>query len=566
MKKFISLLLAAVMAITLLAACGVSAPSQQTSAPSTAAAREDGPNVPMDPPVHLTSVRRSVANTVFGEGHDYENNVWTPEYEKMGITWNYIWMEDGNFYNDRLNVAISSNDIPDFFRAYDPHVNMMLKGEMLMDITDVFEKYASDITKFAMKADDGVYMAGGYINGRLMALPQESMMKKDQIEMLWVRSDWLENVGLAPPKTLDEFLAVCEAFTNGDPDGNGQKDTYAMGAVGVNNFIKDWGGFRGLFMMWDVQPGVFFSEVPFFEKDASGEIIWSGSKPAMTDALRVLQEMYAKGYLAKDFPTMNVDVNLVEDLTNGTVGMFYGPDWLAGWPLNSSRDNNPEADWIAIQNPTATGKASRIEFYRPNSSWNVVSSKCKYPEAVIKMLNVTCDIRYHEDRGTLQVPFIAPPGVTDAGYGFVVAPLLFNSGIFHKDEFQRMSKAIDTGDPSGLLASQLNGWNNIQLFFDDPSSGIGWAAHKTWANLPGFVYNTVYEAWPDSTIVLNQYMGLMTETMARLMPLYKSNAEELLTQIIVGQKQPEDWLNWINNVWPGMGGNEILAEVKAAAK
>ena len=556
-------LLAMVMLITMLAACGAGAPAAKTE--PAAPVSGDPAHDPMNPPVELSTAFRTVANTVFANGHDWENTVWTPIYKNLGITVKFLWTEDGNYYDERLNLAISTNEIPDFFRAYDPQVNMMLKGGMLCDMTDAYNTYASEYTRFAMEADGGVYMAGGYINGKLMALPREAEIKKDQSELLWIRKDWLENVGLERPNTLEEFLAVCDAFTNGDPDKNGKADTYAMGAVGINNLIKDWGGFRGLFIMYDVQPGVFFSDVPYFEKNAEGEIIWSASKPGMADALRNLQYMYSKGYLAKDFPTMDVDVAMIEDVTSGKCGMFFGPDWCAGWPLDSCRENNPKADWIAIPTPTATGKPTRLEFYRPNSSWTLVSSKCAHPEAVIKMLNAMCDIYYSPDRFKLRKDIEAAPGVTDAGMGSVYAPMLYRAGVFAVDDYFRMVEAVKKNDPSGLQASEMNTWQNIQDFKTNPGSGVAWAENFYSIHEPGHAYYSIYEELTDDRVQRNEYMGLMTENMAKYMPQYRKNAEELIINIILGKKQPEDWMSFINDVWPGMGGDEILKEVRTLA-
>ena len=34
------------------------------------------------------------------------------------------------------------------------------------------------------------------------------------------------------PTTWDEYAAMCDAFVNQDPDGDGAKDTYALTAAG----------------------------------------------------------------------------------------------------------------------------------------------------------------------------------------------------------------------------------------------------------------------------------------------------------------------------------------------
>jgi putative aldouronate transport system substrate-binding protein len=43
-----------------------------------------------------------------------------------------------------------------------------------------------------------------------------------------IRTDWLENLGLSMPTTLEEFYNVAKAFKEKDPDKNGKADTYGV--------------------------------------------------------------------------------------------------------------------------------------------------------------------------------------------------------------------------------------------------------------------------------------------------------------------------------------------------
>lgn len=39
--------------------------------------------------------------------------------------------------------------------------------------------------------------------------------------MMFIRQDWLDNLNLEIPTTMEELKAVAKAFTEQDPDGNG---------------------------------------------------------------------------------------------------------------------------------------------------------------------------------------------------------------------------------------------------------------------------------------------------------------------------------------------------------
>jgi len=79
------------------------------------------------------------------------------------------------------------------------------------------------------KAHVDSYQSGN----RLWGLPQVV-----QSVGLFARKSWLDKVKGKVPEDWDELTALAERFTTGDPDGNGQKDTFGyciFGAPGVTN-------------------------------------------------------------------------------------------------------------------------------------------------------------------------------------------------------------------------------------------------------------------------------------------------------------------------------------------
>ena len=50
---------------------------------------------------------------------------------------------------------------------------------------------------------------------------------------IFIRKDWLENVGMEMPTTWEDLYNVAHAFTYDDPDGNGVKDTYGLTGDGM---------------------------------------------------------------------------------------------------------------------------------------------------------------------------------------------------------------------------------------------------------------------------------------------------------------------------------------------
>ena len=563
-KKLFAIMFAALMAVSVLAGCGVKPAATEMLAPALSSENDTDPNAPYYPRITISTVLRTVPNTEYADGHSATNTIWTEQYDRMGIDIEYLWQQEAAQYEDRLFLAINSGDIPDVMRVYDPQAALMARGGMLYDLTDVFEKYASEVTKEQMMYPyDGAYMAGAYMKGRLMMLPYEADSARDWCWPLWIRSDWLENVGLEPPKTMDDFLAVCEAFVNGDPKKDGKKDTYGLAVAGMDNLLMDWGSLGPFFTSYNAQPGWWFSGQLFYEIE-DGKVIWSGAKPGVKEALKVLQDMYKKKYIAIDFSTIDSGERMTEDLVGEKVGMFFGDYWVGGWPLNILRESNPEADWFVVAPPTVDGKPTRQERYQPASSWTVVSAACKNPEAIIRMLNLSTEIWYGMDgKDPRKVEFQAKPGVRDGGMGVVCALVRFNSPSLAEVEWRALAKAIETGDASDVPAGRMPSWEDIKMFMDDPLHFTGWAQHNENAPEPGKVNYWIYEEMvKNHPYIDNAYMGLLTDLMADLFPIYHSMATEKVTRIIIGEDSVDSWDELVAQ-WSALGNDEIIAEIES---
>jgi multiple sugar transport system substrate-binding protein len=86
-----------------------------------------------------------------------------------------------------------------------------------------------DRTKFAGadQLTDLAWKSATDLHGQAYAVPFSA-----QANVLLVRKDWLDKLGLQPPKTWDDLATVAKAFTTQDPDGNGKADTYGLAVPG----------------------------------------------------------------------------------------------------------------------------------------------------------------------------------------------------------------------------------------------------------------------------------------------------------------------------------------------
>jgi len=358
MKKTAASLLAGVMLTGLLAGCGQSKDSGDSDNTASSnefysAKFENGKYVE---PVSITTVFPIGSNLKFKNGENIENNVHTKwAKDTLGIDIKYLWTvsDQNNAYQTKLRLMLTSKqEMPDIisFRGDQTLISDLIETGQFTDAGELFDKYASDTYKEAMAQDPDVW--NPYIrDGKRMAIPLlDNAYNNDAV--MYIREDWLKNVGLEAPKTIDELEAVMEAFTNGDPDQNGQKDTLAL-SIGFKNYLATWMSDAGwIFGMFGAMPNQW-------NENANGELVYGSIQPEMKPALAKLQDWMKKGYISQEAGLYD-EVKASEAFTAGKAGIIVGPYWMTGWPLQDLKANVPGAEYKPYPLPAGPdGKIGR---------------------------------------------------------------------------------------------------------------------------------------------------------------------------------------------------------------
>ena len=157
-------------------------------------------------------------------------------------------------------------------------------------------------------------------------------------ETLWIRQDWLDNLGLQVPTTLDELDDVLYAFTNDDPDGNGVKDTYGLGGDGYD--IR-------AFWPWIQGSGDGLGGDGYKLAD-DGTYVYGGASEDRKIWLERVAKLYADGVIT---PNIITDTDRDEEMANGGFGVTYS--WVnynnpSNGTMRSFYSTNPDAKWVPI--------------------------------------------------------------------------------------------------------------------------------------------------------------------------------------------------------------------------
>ncbi|MDR2178346.1 MAG: extracellular solute-binding protein, partial [Treponema sp.] len=205
---------------------------------------------------------------------------------------------------------------------------------LLVDVTDYMNKYTT-IRDYYNSQDPKTLFLASSEEGRIFRIPGD--VSEPSCETLWIRQDWLDNLGLNVPTTLAELEDVLYKFTFDDPDGNGKNDTYGLGGDGYDfrsfwPWIQGAGSGRGDYSAFVIQPDGSYAYGPATD-DAK---IWLGK----------VAKLYADGVITSNIIN---DTDRDEEMARGGFGVTYS--WIAYnnpsyAPMRSFYASNPTAKWV----------------------------------------------------------------------------------------------------------------------------------------------------------------------------------------------------------------------------
>lgn len=361
MKKGWAVFLVSVLFVTLLSACGGSASGP---VPVAEKKNEDGSSKKESINVFISG------GATFPEGQDINNNPWIELIEKevnVDLNIEYGPAETGEYMN-KLTLKFASNEIPDLFIVPGMYQNWIMENASLgalMGLDDKLANYPELVDAVypdaweAVKYDGQTYGIPVLNDGNLGT------------NNLYVRKDWLDKLGLDVPKTLEEFETVAKAFRDQDPDGNGKKDTY--GLIAYDNMLG-WSSFFGAF-------GV----IPGYWVERDGTLVPADTQPEMKEALTYLNRLYQEKLLDNEWPIQKVKT-YNERVANNQVGLYEG-NWAATRnEINTSKQNDPTAEWIAIEPPVGPQGKQGVLGGDKYKTFAVISSQAKNTDVILNML------------------------------------------------------------------------------------------------------------------------------------------------------------------------------------
>ena len=229
-------------------------------------------------------------------------------------------------YNDKFNVLMASNQLPDALVIPDLKLTSFINGAgsgLFWDLTSYIGKYDN------FKNLNPISLKNSSLDGKNYVLPRERILKR---KLVAYRADWAKAAGLKAPDSIEGLYNMAKAFGTGDFDGNGKKDTIGLLLGTVNNEID----------CFDELVVAFGGPNKWGEKD--GKIVPNFMTKEYMDTMRWLKKMYDEKLISSDFAITKTTQQVTDFVDKEKTGLYlnYGIPGTADPLIKQKQQTDPK--------------------------------------------------------------------------------------------------------------------------------------------------------------------------------------------------------------------------------
>lgn len=426
-------------------------------------------------------------------------------------------------YTEKINVMLLSGDAPDLMELNDnpydfcqyykngflyPMRSLVENSPNLKHINpEIFERYT--------------------YNNDWYGLP----MVDYDLKVMYIRKDWLDNLGLDIPKTTEEYRNALRAFTFNDPDRNGKDDTI---------------GFTVPYYVHDQQPIYYAFDANYqFREDKDGNIIDGFTQPQMMDALNYVKQLIDEGVFDPEWATTTNSMQR-EKTTSGYAGSVVYWDDRYRWYNVETQKNFPDAVWVMM--PYIKGPDGHYGVYEDGIGNPItITSKCKNPEQAFEYI----EWRFGTKVGAWLDNHDVPADYCD-------------DPVFAKDE--QLKWEYNNGNPKPSAYTKETGYSLIPK--PVTLSAPIYEKPFDFGEAPFWADQAYVDIRPEleKAMIIHPYISMENDWYAGVAGLIKDKKDELITKYLYGELTQDQMYSEWNSFWTKINGPDNLKKINEARK
>ena len=254
-------------------------------------------------PLELTIQMNHARYPVYEESWPVEQTArkWTNIHLKDVTVGANMRTDENSGKTEALNLMLASGTIPDIVGSsrIKDFVNQYGPEGAFLPLNDLIDEHAPNLKKFFAEKPE-IAAAISAADGNMYYIPYLPDGKYGRA--YWIRTDWLNKLGLEMPETVEDYEKVLRAFKTQDPNGNGEADE-------VPYFARQWPELIRLVTLWDGRSSGSDTYHDFMVEDGKIQHPYAGEgyregiknlarwyKDGLIDA-----EIFTRGSSARDF-------------------------------------------------------------------------------------------------------------------------------------------------------------------------------------------------------------------------------------------------------------------------
>lgn len=294
---------------------------------------------------------------------------------------------DCNFYETdwetQLTLMVAGDELPDMLAGCSMNVSDVNEwGEegyfldlneyidLMPNLQAFFEKYP-ELEAFCTTSDGHIY-----------GLPKLRVDMTDRLTRSFINKQWLENLGLSMPTSIDEYYDVLVAFKEQDANGNGDPNDEVPLL-----FTSDDGGYSAIEKTLLDAFGIYTSDINYIlQADESGKVELAHTGDKYKEYLRFLNKLYKEGLMEQEAFTITSD-----EVTTRQQNEIYGSFGCGSAPfVMANKDISYDANWLALAGLYSDfNKERNVSISSPvqNSILVAVNGNVENPEAMARFID-----------------------------------------------------------------------------------------------------------------------------------------------------------------------------------
>lgn len=500
-KRILAAALAGVVAIGALSGCGKdkSVKSNSADMPKGEVSYPIKTDVTLDYWVRLPS---TLGNSVT----NFADTEFAKQYYKdTGIKVKYIHPAQGQ-EKEVLNLLLASGEYPDIIETdwLSRNPDNMIDNGTIIKLNDLINDYSPNLKKYLeenpeidkqIRTDSGNYFAYPFIRSDDRLLSTSGFM---------LRGDWLKELGLSSPETIDEWENVIRQFKE-------KKGASMPLACSLGGLYQLCGGFN--------------TKNDFYIRD--GKVVYGPAEENFKKFVECMRSWYEKGLIDVNFTVLD-DSLAKANMLNGKSGIVFGAGGSTMGTLLAAKPTSvPGYTLSAAKFPTHE-KGKTAEFGNKTlifSSVNnaAITSQCKYPELAARFLDYS-----YSEKGYMLNNF----GIEGVSYKMVDGYPKYTDVVTNNDKGLAMSQALPIYARASTEGPFVQDVRYIEQYYQHPEQK---AALEAWSD-----NNDLDHKIPQITLTTDEsreYSSIMNEI--------KTYRDEMISKFIVGDESIDKYGEYV---------------------